>query len=209
MNRRERSEARVLGLFLAGAAWISGAAAGFYCLMIYEMTPGPAGAAPVSWPTTSSLARISGVPNIVMAVHPKCPCTRSSLDVLEEIAVRSRGPMSARLLVYQSMKVCDGWDEPTLRALSERKGLEIAFDPGGCEAERFGLSTSGATAVFDGRGQRQFIGGLNLARGRAEISRGGLAVLAVLAQQEPKDRSASAFGCPLSNPDIPLTSTRR
>jgi hypothetical protein len=77
----------------------------------------------------------------------------------------------------------------------------VVDDPGGVEAARFGLSTSGATTAFDAEGQRRFTGGLNATRGGEDLSEGGLALLAILRGDAPVRPSADAFGCPLRSPE--------
>jgi hypothetical protein len=202
----ERFSARGFIPWLIAIAWITAMATGFHRMASYETTPGPLGAPPVSWPTSSRLSRIEGVPNVFMAVHPRCPCTRSSLTILGEIAQRSPAGSSIRLLVYRPMVAGPGWDDPPLPARAASTVLETVADPGGTEAERFGLATSGAVIAFDALGLWQITGGLNTTRGRTEISGGGLALLAILDHKEPQIHEAKAYGCPVRAPENRRTS---
>src|SRR4051794_20557476 len=80
---------RAIPPILIAVAWLAALGLGFYGVMAYETTPGPTGEAPPAWPSGSALPRVAGVPNVVMAVHPKCPCTGASLDTLASILGRS------------------------------------------------------------------------------------------------------------------------
>jgi hypothetical protein len=188
---------RGIVLSIAVAVWLTAMSTGFYQVMVYEFTPGPSGQVPVSWPTGSRLLRVENVPNLLIAVHPKCPCTRSSLAVLEDILQHSPAGASIRLLVYRPIVAAADWEDSPLPPLTAWPGVERVDDPGGFEAARFGLVTSGATVAFDAAGHLRFAGGLNASRGRSEMSGGGLALLAILGGEEPRSVAAEAYGCPI------------
>ena len=178
----------------AAVAWLALVAAGFAAIERYESTPGAADRSPAGWPAGSALVPAAGRPNAVMAVHPRCPCTRASLAILGEILARVPGGPSVRLLVYRPGGA--GGSGPEWSAVAPA-GASVVDDPGGLEASRFGLATSGAIAAFDAKGRRKFAGGLTAGRGREAISGGGEALLAVLAGREPIGGLAPVFGCGL------------
>lgn len=154
------------------------------------------------------MQRIAGRPEVVMAVHPKCPCTRAGLRTLGEIVDDPRGCASIRLLVFRPAGSGEGWGREALKdATASTSGLALVDDPGGIEAARFGLETSGAMAVFDAHGRLQFTGGLNVGRGAAGPSAGAESLIAVLAGRRPVLSSCDAFGCPLSGKPV-ATPTR-
>ena len=187
--------------FIAGLVWICALATGFGLFAKYETTPGPSSVVPAAWPEGSSVVPVPGVPNVVMAVHPGCPCTRGSLAALSNILRRTPPGASVRLLARRAAGLSAG---PV--ALP---GVGVVDDPGGVEAARFGMLTSGATAAFDAEGRRRFAGGLNATRGGKDLSEGGLALLAVLRGVDPTSPSADTFGCPLRSPGDNPTSGRR
>ena len=182
---------------LVGIAWAGAVLSGFYRMRIYETTPGPVGRPPESWPATTLIRRVVGRPNLLMAVHPKCPCTRASLTTLAAILGQSTTVVSVRLLVFRSATAAGNAGEPPIFSAVELPGEVRVDDPGGVEAKRFGLATSGRTIVFDAAGLRQFAGGLNPARGRSEISDGGEAVPALFQGDEALRDVAEVFGCAL------------
>ncbi len=182
----------------AALAWLSAVLAGFVTLHAYEATPGPAGRSPEGWPAGSRLAPATGRADVLMAVHPRCPCTRASLEALAEIVRESPGAGSVRLLAYRPEGSPEGWGSTGIRRATEIvPGAIVVDDPGGVEALRFGLGTSGAVVAFDGLGHRRFSGGLTAGRGIGERSAGGASLGEVLANRGPARADCQTYGCPL------------
>ncbi len=178
--------------------WSASIALGFGALHLYEITPGPSGPSLGAWPATAAIQPVLGKINLVMAVHPRCPCTRASLAMLGEIVKNPKIEAAVRLLVYRPERSDADWAGSSCRAaLSAIPNSERVDDPGGKFAESFGLATSGATVVFDATGQKQFQGGLTSATGRLELSAGGADVLAILAGRPTSQPTAKVFGCAL------------
>jgi hypothetical protein len=166
--------------------------------MAHELTPGRSGRSPQEWAASSSLKPRANHINILMVVHPRCPCTRSSLIELAEALKDSPARVSARLLVFRPPGESPNWPGPSFfRAASAVPGAEIVDDPGGVEASRFGLETSGTVVAFDARGRRRYCGGLTSARGKVGPSEGGRALRSLLAGSDPELRGAPVFGCGL------------
>ena len=133
-----------------------------------------------------------------MAVHPMCPCTRASLEALGEV-VREFGPeATVRLLAFRPEGSPEGWGSAGIqRAREMLPAAIVADDPGGLEARRFGLFTSGGIVAFDTSGRQRFSGGLTAGRGVARRSAGIDALRAVLANREPAHATCRTYGCPL------------
>ena len=193
---------------VTAASWAVVVALGFGAIEAYERRPGAAGSVPAAWPPASALGFAWGRPHVVMAVHPRCPCSRASLEVLAEMTGRLRGPSTVRLLVFRPEGSAPGWaGESFAKAAGQVLGAELADDPGGREAARFGLATSGAVAAFDASGVLKFSGGLTATRGRAGDSEGAEAVSAVLRGDEPARRAAVVFGCGLRDATRAVSAT--
>jgi hypothetical protein len=186
---------------LAMATWMAMAGVGFRALEGYERTPGATGRSPQDWPLGSALEFVPHRPNAVMAVHPRCPCSRASLDLLAEIARGAPPTSSIRLLIFRPEGTGPGWaGETGLPAVESAGGAIRVDDPGGREAARFGLATSGAVAAFDAAGHLRFSGGLTASRGREVASGGAEDVASVLAGREPGRGKAAVFGCGMARP---------
>jgi hypothetical protein len=83
------------------AVWIAGLVAGFVSLQIYAAKAGPAHAPTPAARGFLAAHRTPGRPLLVMAVHPRCPCTDASLAELGDLLARSRGTCDALLLQFQ------------------------------------------------------------------------------------------------------------
>lgn len=186
MHLPHRAFFGVLSKTLVWAVWACIVLLGFGALAVYKVTPGTSGALPADWPAGSSLRREPGRPNVVVAVHLRCPYTRVSLDVLGRLVARSPGSATVRLLVYRSEDAVSGWE----REVPPIAGVTRADDPGGREAEAFGLKTSG---------RLRFSGGITARRGRSATCRGGEPLLVVIRGEPPAVSAASVFGCELGS----------
>lgn len=184
--------------FLGVSSWLIGVAIGVCSLHWYESTPGREGRSPTRWPSTSIVRRSEGRSQIVMAIHPRCPCTQSSLQVLAELFRNTRDQAPVHLLVYRPTNSAKGWAgtkwHSTVESLSN---VTMVDDPGGIEANRFGLATSGAVAAFDEAGALRFSGGLTAGRGLADRSEGTLVLERLFEGKKANRASCSVFGCPM------------
>src|SRR5688572_10707453 len=128
-----RSDRVLLGAIVGWSVLVG---AGFAGLLIYKSTPGRAASAPVRWPARSSLHHAGDEPTLVMMIHPRCPCTRASLDELNSLA--STRTFKTYIVVVSPPGVSRGWDEtPTVRRAREIPGATVIRHPGGREASLF------------------------------------------------------------------------
>ena len=66
----------------ATAAWLVAVTSGFGWLWRYAAAAGDPSVAPRSWPAASRLLRVADRAQLLMFVHPRCACSRASLDEL-------------------------------------------------------------------------------------------------------------------------------
>jgi len=178
-------------------AWVAALACGVSNLLRYEMTPAevvhPSGA----WPAESTLHLDANRPTLVMFVHPRCPCSRASLD---ELAVLSHQRETFRpTIVFVVPPGFDAdWAQTDLwRSAKSIPDAIVVVDPTGIEAARFQASTSGETLLYDTTGRLLFHGGLTASRGHRGESAGRDAVERHLAGLQGGNRESPVFGCSL------------
>lgn len=196
--------------YVAGIAWLGASGAGLAGLWRYSLTPAVTMAAPPSWPAGSSLLRTPDRFNLVMFLHPACPCSRASIEELGVLLSRSAGKISPNVVFFTPEEKQAEWnDSPLWRQAREIPGLRSTADSEGREASLFGAEASGETFVYDSRGNLVFHGGITLARGHSGDNDGLDAVLrlvigrsAVAAEgvgssdNSPPERSP-VYGCSL------------
>jgi hypothetical protein len=183
---------------MVAVAWGLAIAGGFLAIHAYEARPGEAGRTVSRWPEGSRLDPARDRPTLVMAAHPRCPCTRASAAELARLMAARGGGAAAYVLVFVPPGVDATWaDTGATRALAAIPGVRVVEDRGGVEAGRFGAVTSGQVALYAPDGRLMFRGGITGARGQEGDNRGRAAVTSLLRGIRP-DRSASpVFGCPI------------
>lgn len=188
---------------VATLAWVAGTAWGLGALLRHQATPGATNAPAVVWPTGSRLVRSDERATLVLFAHPRCPCTRATIDELDKLMART-GPRSEALRVealvvfFAPADQPFGWAETDLwRSAARIPGVTCVADRGGVEASRFGSVTSGDAFVYDRAGALAFRGGITASRGHAGDNAGREAIEAFLLDGRQPVCSTNVYGCSL------------
>jgi hypothetical protein len=192
-----RATARLLVL-VGLAAWAFVSAGGFLWLTSYAATPGTASVVEPTWPQESRVVPDSARANLILLVHPHCPCSRASLAELHEIMTRCEGLVTSHVLFLKPSQMPEGWEVTELwRRAAAIPGVRVWLDRDGSEARRFGAETSGQVVLYDRQGDMKFRGGITIARGHQGESTGRRAIVAWLTGGTVERSSEAVFGCPL------------
>src|SRR5688572_28570682 len=92
---------RTLGWGGAVVAWVAATGMGFARLWRYEGASAPVSATPQTWPSESSLQRDARIATLVMLLHPKCPCSRATIDELSRLMAHCQGTLVAKVLIVK------------------------------------------------------------------------------------------------------------
>ena len=192
---------RVGSLFRASAfaAWTALVLAGFSALLAYEMTPGGSAAKtrPATGPAGATAETGTGY-TLVMAAHPRCPCTRASLAELAVLMTHLPGRLTATVWFYTPANEAADWAHTGLwKTASALPGVTARADPEGSTARRLGAETSGQVLLFDPAGRQVFAGGITGARGHEGDNAGRRAVEALVLGQTTTPVTTPVFGCSL------------
>lgn len=184
---------------IAGAfVWLACVASGLSIVWAYDNTPGAGANAPVRWPAASVLARATDRPTLVFLAHPRCPCTRASLEELSQLLAGTTNPPKTFVLLLKPEGFADGWERTGLWARAAAlRNVTLIRDDAGVEARRFGVATSGQTLLYDRGGALMFSGGITGSRGHAGNNAGEAALASLLVSGTADRRASSVFGCPL------------
>ncbi len=200
-NRGERLRALLL-LGMIGCTWLALVAGVSSAFMRIDRRPGPERAVSSRWPGESRLDRPGDRPTLVLVAHPKCPCTKATLEQLARILTRTAGPVRGYALFTRPADLGAGWARTAAwDQAAELPGFTSVDDVDGVEALRFGATTSGHVFVYDAGGTLRFSGGLTAARATEGRSTGMTAVLEVLRGATPAFSRTPVFGCPLVRSD--------
>lgn len=186
----------VLGGF--AAAWLALMVYGSVLVFNYEATPGVSAAAiSEEWPSKSTLTRSELSHTLVMAVHPKCPCTRASVRELKRVIDGVQRPVKVYVVFVKPEGSDNSWDDTEIwNSVAGIPGV-IAISDEGFEANLFDAATSGQTFVYDPMGKLVFRGGITQGRGHEGVNAGGNAILSLLNAGTSDVSETQVYGCPL------------
>lgn len=164
----------------------------------YMTRPGPIADAPGALPEDLATP---GAVTVVVAAHPRCPCTRATAESLAD-ALGERPGVRLFVLAWTPSPAPADWDAVGVtHPLVDRAGATILPDPAGARAHALGARTSGHTLVYDAEGHLRFSGGVTPARGMTGPSTGLAALHDVLAGRTSPSAHAPVFGCAFA-PDL-------
>ena len=186
-----------------GGLWTLVVSIGLGGMHLYETTQGAVGARQPRWPEDSRIRPDPAKANLILMAHPLCPCTRASIDAVEQVAARYRDSLAIHIAFYQPGGDAGGWGTTELhRRAAAIPGARVVDDPDGIEAGRFGALTSGHTLVYDRGGTLLFTGGLTASRNG--VSRASETVVDLLSEFSATLMEAPVFGCPIRETPITL-----
>jgi hypothetical protein len=184
------------------SVWTLCLAGGAGYLAAHASTPGDTGRTPDRW-RPDLLPRADGRWTIVLAAHPRCPCTRATADELVAAIDGAPTPYELLVLAYRPDGPETGAGDFTatgvIRRLAALPHARIVDDPNGRLAAALGANTSGHAAVYDPDGLLRFTGGLTPTRAHVGPNTGAAALRALLRNDPPPAAVAPVYGCPLDN----------
>ena len=191
-----------LASFSVCAAWMLALVFGFVRLWQYEGAAGAISVAPTLWPANSSLHRDAAVPNLLLFLHPKCPCSRASVEELAKLMATYHRNLVATALIVRPLDAPQDWEHTDLvTSAAAIPGVTVLIDPNGAEAKRFGAATSGQVMLYSATGTLQFAGGITASRGHSGDNAGRATIGAILMNEfKPLDTEPAhtpVYGCPL------------
>jgi hypothetical protein len=185
-------------LYTALIVWFLAVLAAFGFVWRYKTQPGPNTNAPRQWPRVAAIVPAQDKANLVMFVHPHCPCSRASVAELARLAVEIGGRAQIHVVLVRPRGTDPGFEDGTLaeraRAIT---GARVVVDDAAVEAERFGAQTSGAVVLYTRTGELAFSGGLTTARGHEGEGPAHAKIRSVLAGSDMTAATAPTFGCEL------------
>lgn len=200
--KQNRSDVRRMFVFiLVSFVWVAAVLLYYAHFLTYEAKPAAVNPPPAVWPTGSQLELSTGKMNLVMFIHPKCPCTNASLTELAILMTRCSSQVNAYAVFLRPDGVEEGWEKtPHWQRASEIHGVKVISDVGGREVQRFNATASGETLLFSSDGKLLFVGGITGARGHEGDNQGLDSVVAMIRDGDMRCQRTGVFGCALSKP---------
>lgn len=180
-------------LLVGGQAW----------MMREAFTPAETVEAIPMWPKETCLAHDSERLTLVMAIHPKCPCSQASLGELHELLTRHRNELRAFVLMIHPDEQAEQWLEGSLQSQAQLlPETTVVQDIGGVEASRFGATISGETLVYAPTRELLFHGGLTPGRGHFGDNVGQDIIGQLVREQATSEDTCTVYGCPLGTSSL-------
>lgn len=199
----EKTSERRRSIWILTPVWLVVVLAGSWALLRFNFEPGAKGIIPKMWPDGTGLPR-PHAPTLVLAMHPRCSCTRATLGELQILLARAKDQVVADILMYRPASGGGEWSDSDIASLARQiSGTTIVDDPGGAKAARFGALTSGQVLLYSDSGTLQFEGGITASRGHSGDNNGRDAVIALLHNTPTAISSTPVFGCSLQGSSSP------
>jgi hypothetical protein len=164
-------------------------------LATYAITPGNASPAPTVIGPSNDAG--SDRYQLLMFLHPRCPCSVASVNELVGIMSRCSAHLDATVYFVRSESRPANWERGRLWDMASAiPGVIVETDIGGQHAAQFHSSTSGEIFVYDRQGKIRFQGGITAARGHAGDNLGQSAVIAIALGEKSNVERSPVFGCP-------------
>jgi hypothetical protein len=183
-------------LRVLGAIWFCGIVSTYSWAVRFESTPGQPAVATARFPKGSSVNLDPERFTLLLFAHPRCPCTRSTLDELDRLVARCSGQLAVRVMFYSDPALGAEWTRSGLWEHAVRiAGADVQADPFGSMAARFGVHTSGEVLFYSPAGELLFQGGITSGRGHAGDNPGCDAITSIVQGRAPTSRVTPVFGC--------------
>src|SRR5687768_13393663 len=102
------------GWLLAFLIWWALIVGGYGLLFRYSFAVGKASPAPRSIPSSLAASVPLMKPQLFVALHPHCPCSRATVSELAKILTRATNSSDVTLLIFKPANEPDAWMEGTL-----------------------------------------------------------------------------------------------
>lgn len=182
-------------------AWLTVVVCGMAVVWSYNHRPGTAADPPKSWPAESHLPRTDGY-LLVMLAHPKCPCTRATVEELSQLMTHEQGRLTTVVLFVKPKGAPENWNQTDLwHTASLIPGVKVLNDEDGLEANLFDAKVSGQAMLYDRNGTLKFQGGITESRGQVGANTGLSAIEQIVNTGSSDTEQTVVFGCPLFDAD--------
>lgn len=192
-----------------GVLWGVTLALGLAWLAWYGTRPAPAQAMPATWPADLLGPRLGPGAELVVFVHPRCPCTRASLAELADLRhnlERDGVALQLTAVVYRPASAPADWapsehtqPDAVADAIAPLTPQRVVVDRAGALTAAGGVSGSGTVWAYAADGSAVFVGGLTPSRGHRGITTAHAALHAALqtGRAPAVPLEYPVYGCPI------------
>lgn len=176
--------------------WVLLIGSAFTFLLAYHNMPGERSDHSLIWPVNDSIKLDTERANLVVFIHPQCPCSVATLNELTRIQSTCGAHLNTQIVFYSPLEM--QWEDTSrVRQALAIPNVHITNDLTGQLAQRFGALTSGHTLLYSPDGRRIFSGGITPTRGHEGENLGRSSIIRYILNGESACDETNVFGCPI------------
>lgn len=184
-------------IIIFSVIWLGLLGFAYSLLVSYENTANKTEVNPKLWPRESQLKFDKRKDNLIIFLHPRCPCSDSSLEELNKLMAKS--PKSINVIaVFMSSEKQDKetWLKGKLwKDIKANQEIKVFIDEKNTEIKRFKVNTSGEVLLYNSMGRLTYSGGISPARGHAGDNKGSQLIMKYLQGYKVQNAQSPVFGC--------------
>lgn len=193
-----RQTAFVSLLLVVYTIWLGLLLIGHTVLFEYELTAGPLSNSKRIFPNHSSVQLSHSRENLILFLHPACPCSIATIDEFRELMREGAKDSVGTVVFFMPPDKESEWSLlPIVKSAKRIPNVSILYDADGSQSELFGATTSGHVLIYDSRGILQFSGGITGARGHTGDNQYFTIAKKTIINKSPKFVTTPVFGCSL------------
>ncbi len=193
-----RQTAFVSLLLVVYTIWFALLLIGHTILFEYELTAGPLSDSKRIFPNRSSVQLTHSRQNLILFLHPACPCSAATVDEFRELMREGEKDSIGTVVFFMPHDKESDWSVmPIISSVKRIPNVSPLYDADGSQAELFGATTSGHIFLYDGRGILRFSGGITGARGHTGDNQYFELAKKTILCKSPKFTTTPVFGCSL------------
>lgn len=176
--------------------WAASIGCALFALLAYHNMPGERSDHTVVWPSNNAIKLDTQRANLLVFIHPQCPCSVATLNELTRIQSVCSNRISTQVVFYSPPDM--QWEDTSrVRQALAIPNVQITNDATGDLSRRFGALTSGHALLYSSEGRRIFSGGITPARGHEGENLGRNAIVQYVLDGITSCKETNVFGCPI------------
>ncbi len=184
-------------LVLCTVSWLLLLPAAICVQLRYDSLPGIAAVPKTAWPAASKIKYSTITNTLVMVLHPRCPCSRASVQQVASM-MNTTNPPKCIFLFYTPSIFAKGWEKTDIwNQASEIPDSVLISDIDGRETKTSEHPHPDRPTFFDRQGFLRYSGGLTEGRGHQGECRNLEAAIKALNDSHKPTTFGAVYGCPV------------
>ncbi len=185
-------------LLVLGFLWSIALLGGFTLIAWYSNNAGEKSSPPRSLSRIMPSSFNNTQYQLFMFIHPKCPCSRSSIRELERLISRCPKSITSTFFCYLPSDKTIQWSKTDIMGSAQSiPHSKTIYDIDGTWAKNFDAKTSGHVLLYDTNRTLVFSGGITAGRGHEGESIGRTWITKVVRNKSKESYECPVFGCPI------------